>query len=167
MKKNFLKCFFKSINTKNDLDYDFYRSVEIFDNLSDKEIQNISSLFIKKYYKKNETIYKENHPQVVVYIVKTGKVSLQIDLPHINFKIFEIPAKIHFGEIGLFLDIPRINTAIALEDTELIAMKKSDIMLFIKANPGTGIKLLYNLGKCVASKYIDTSKLIRQNGIFE
>ena len=167
MADSFIKKLLKDRKKKNNLDLDFYQKVDLFKNLTNKEIMILSDLFIDKYYEKNEIIYRESHPQVVIYIVKSGKVTLQIDLPHLKFKIFEIYAGKHFGEIGMFLESSRIHTATAEEDTELIAIKKSDLKQFILDNPASGIKLLYNLGKFVAEKLIDTSKLIRQNGIFE
>ena len=147
------------------IDYDFYRKLSLFETLTDNEILQLNDLLISKTYKKDEVIYKENHPQAVIYIIKSGSVRLQIDLAHFEFKITIVQQYCHFGEIGLFLDTPRICTATAIEDTELIAIKKSDIKQFILTNPGTGIKLLYNFGKSVATLLLETSKSIRHHDL--
>ena len=163
MPVGFIKKLFTFKKDKEVIDYDFYRNVSLFENLTDKEISLIADLSITKLYKQDEMVFKENHPQVVIYIVKTGRVLLHIDLPHLEFKLAVITPSNHFGEIGLFHDVNRISTATAMEDTELIAIKKSDLKHFILQNPATGIKLLYNFGKSVVIRLVETSKLIRQN----
>ena len=167
MIKQLIKNLSKFFKKNEEIDFEFYQKIRIFENLTNKEILKLNDILIEKSYQKDEVIYKENHPQVVIYVVKKGRVNLIVDLPHLQFKVFEIGPKNHFGEIGLFIDTPRIHTAIALEYTELIAIKKSDLKQFILVNPGTGVKLLFNFGKYVALKMLETSKIIRQNGIFE
>ena len=159
----FFKKIFTFNKTREVIDYNFYRSVMLFENLTDKEISLIANLTITKVYKQDEMVYKENHPQVVIYIVKSGRVLLHIDLPHLEFKLAVVMPNSHFGEIGLFHDVNRISTATAMEDTELIAIKKSDLKQLILQNPATGIKLLYNFGRSVTMRLVETSKLIRQN----
>jgi CRP/FNR family transcriptional regulator len=159
----FLKKLFNFNKTDDTIDYEFFSEVSVTTGLSKKEIRLFNDILIPKVFKKNEIIFRENHPQVVIYIIKTGKVKLYIDLPYEEVHISTVGAKGHFGDIGLFHDSNRLNSAMTLEDTDLFAIKKNDLKQFIVNNPGTGIKLLFNFGKSVADDLIETSKLYRPN----
>ena len=158
-----LKNMFKYNKDTENIDFEFYQSIDILCNLTKSEIMKLNDLFIYKKYKRGETIFRENHPNPVFYIIKSGKVRLFINLPYEEVTVNDLGAKKHFGEIGIFLETNRITSAVTLEDSELIAVKKSDIKQFIKSNPGTGIKLLYNLGKTISNDLVQVLNNIKQH----
>ena len=164
MNFKFLKTMFKyNKDVYEDIDYDFYKSIDIFYNLSKKEIQKLNDLFVIKTYKKDELIFKEGHPSSVFYIIITGKVKVFMNTENKEIPFFTLYPKNHFGEMGIFLETDRLASAVALEDSQLIAIVKSDFRLFIKSQPGTGIKLLYNLGKTVANELKNVYGQIKEN----
>jgi CRP-like cAMP-binding protein len=163
MSLEFFKKLFSFNKTEDSIDYDFFKSVTLFSNLTNKEIRLLNDIFIPKLYKKNEVIFRENYPHVVTYIVKSGKIKQFLQLPYEEIHISSIEPRQHFGEIGLFVEADRHVSAIALEDSELIAIKKSDLKQFIMVHPATGIKLLYNFGKSVSLSLIETNKMLKQD----
>jgi CRP-like cAMP-binding protein len=99
---------------------------------------------------------------VVIYIIKSGLVKLYLNSSEDEMHITNLGAKQYFGETGLFIDACRFASAVALEETELIAVTKTDLKQFIKNHPATGIKLLFNFGKSVSTNLINMKKLIKQ-----
>ncbi|MCL2063834.1 MAG: cyclic nucleotide-binding domain-containing protein [Candidatus Cloacimonetes bacterium] len=162
--------FFKKIKTMfrynkelDVIDYNFYRSIDILQNLTNNELTKINDIFIHKSYKKGETIFKENHPNALMYIIKSGRVRLHVNLPYEEITISDLEAKKHFGEIGIFLESNRISSAYALDNAELIAINKTEFIQFVKNQPGTGIKLLYNLGKAISNDLLHVFSVIKQH----
>ena len=163
MNLKFLKSVFRYNKDLEIIDYDFYKGIEIFHNLTNNEILKINDMIIHKTYKKDEVIFHENHPHVVLYIIKSGMVKLFLKHHEEDITITDLGAKKHFGEIGLFIEMNRMSSAIATEDTVLLVIKKSDFRQFVKSYPATGIKLLVNLGKAISNDLVHSYSLIRKN----
>ena len=150
--------FFKKKGEKDEdsIDIDFFREVSLLKKLTAKEIRRFSNLFITKKFQQNEEIFREHYPHVVFYIIKSGKVKLYHDAVDSGTEtlIEVMGSKDIFGELGVFADINRVFSAAALENTELIAINKTDFINFAKNNPGTGIKLMWNLSQLTIKKLL-------------
>jgi CRP-like cAMP-binding protein len=135
----------------------------MFRKLNDTELIQLSDLFIDKHYHRDEIIFRENYPSVVIYIVFSGRIKLHTDSPNTDFEVFigEMGPQMVFGELGVFTEINRQVSAIALEDTHLLALNKTDFVHYIKSNPGTGIKLLWNLGKIITRDFKNEIEKLR------
>ena len=156
-----LKAMFRYNKEVEVIDFDFYKSIDILGNLSHNEIKRLDDYMIHKSYKKDEIIFRENHPTVVLYIIKSGRVKVFMNTSDGETIINILESKKHFGEMGIFIDANRLASAVAIEDTELIAIQKTDLKQFIKSNPGTGIKLLFNLGKTISSELYQAYSLMK------
>jgi len=161
MNLKFLKTLLKYNKEIEVIDFDFYKNIDILSNLNKSEIRRLNDIFIPKHYKKDEVIVRENNPFVVLYIVKHGKVKLCMSTSEGETVTNILEPKKHFGEMGIFIDANRLKSAIAIEDTELIAIKKTDFRQFIVNHPGTGIKLLFNLGKTISNELYQVYNMIK------
>jgi len=159
MLKAIFKKLFSKKKTKHQVDFTFLSDVLLFENLSEKELIRISDFFIYKYFTKNETIFKENYPHIVLYIVVVGKVKQYKGLEYL---VSELQPKDMFGGMALFIETNRLFSAVAIEDTTLIAMNKTDLMAFIKSNPATGIKLLWNMGKYLSTDLLSELEALKE-----
>jgi CRP-like cAMP-binding protein len=149
----YLKKIWQDRKNKNRVDLSFYHDIDLFQKLTDKELIRISDLFIYKNFKKDEIIFRESYPHVVLYIVRSGKVKLYQETDGVESIIDIKNPKEIFGEVGLFIDVDRLVSAVALEDSELIAINKTDFYTHVKNHHGTGIKLLWNVGRILTQKY--------------
>ena len=148
----------KKIFTKDKselIDLDFYKDIEIFKSLSTNELIVLSRYFITKQYKQEEMIFHEKHPHAVFFIVKSGKVREYKKFCSEEVTLRVLAPKNYFGEVGFFLELNRLTSAVALEDTELTIIKKTDFRQLVKLYPATGIKLLYNLGKSLSNDILE------------
>jgi len=120
-------------------------------------------MFIDKHYTKDEIIFRENYPSVVIYIVFKGSVKLYTDTSSSEYEVFigEMKPQMVFGELGIFSEINRQVSAVALEDTHLLAINKTDFINYVKSNPGTGIKLLWNLGRAITRDFKNEIEKLR------
>jgi len=146
---------------KEEAEFEFFSKVLLLRGLNEKEIMQMNDIFIHKNFNKNEMIYRENHPHVVIYIVKKGRVKQFLYVKNEERYVSFVNATEHFGEVGLFDDIHRLTSAIAMEDCDLIAIKKTDLRQFIMENPTIGIKILGNIGLSITKSLIESINLIK------
>lgn len=159
----FIKKIFND-SEKNESENQFIKRVKLFEGLKGKEFRHIAPLLIPKKFKKDEVIFRENYPHVVLYIVKTGQISIYLENNGVPTGLVILKEYEHFGEIGLFgKDVKRAASAKALVDTELYAIKKTDFKEFVKKYPATGVKILYNIGKSISDDLIRSNNEITKN----
>jgi len=96
---------------------------------------------ISKYvvgYEKGSDIFREGDQGNIMYGVLKGRV-----LVHSGDKVIgEIPAGKCFGAISFLLSIPRVATATALEDVELVTISNDNIDRMMNEYPEFVIEIL-------------------------
>ncbi|AAW40376.1 Crp/Fnr family transcriptional regulator [Dehalococcoides mccartyi] len=120
----------------------------LFDSLNPQEKTEISRLFRRPEYLKNEYLFSEGEPASAVFVVAKGRVKL--------FKTAENGREIIlayltqnqlFGEEILFNDAIRTITAVAMEDTRLCACYKSDFENLLSQNSQIAVKVIRTLSE--------------------
>ncbi|HPY97323.1 MAG TPA: cyclic nucleotide-binding domain-containing protein [Candidatus Cloacimonadota bacterium] len=133
-------------------------NIKLFKNLNKTELSCLSNYLIERKFSKGDIIYQENYPHVVIYFILEGNIELYFTKNGVNKTFENLTTNQHFGEIGLFDDNVRINSAKAITDCSLLAISKYDFVKFASKYPGSGIKLLYNLAEEVVRNYYDRLK---------
>jgi CRP-like cAMP-binding protein len=138
----------------------FLLSVDIFDNLSKLERKNLLKYIYLRNYKKDEIIFKQNYPDVVLYVVKSGSLKVYLEENSEVKEVNVLKTKEFVGEMGLFLDENRTASVSALEDSVLLAISKKDLSEFIAKFPRAGAKILYKLGKILCEHIINLNSIV-------
>ncbi len=155
------------------------KSVEIFKELSDDVLDNLSKILDERKVKKDTVIFEESSPADVFCIIAEGQVEVFKHLQDSGTKTLAVlSAGDYFGEMSLLEDKPRIASVKAVNDVVLLEIKKKKFLDLISGNLDTGMKLLsaimsttlarlsatnshltllYDIGKIIAS-----SKNLRQ-----
>jgi len=147
------------VDTEKELT-DFLSNVYLFKNLSNTDIRNLQNYIHKREYKQDEKIFKKGYPNIVMYIVKEGKLLRYLDYDKAKEEGVEIEAGHFFGVIGLFIDEKRTSTVIATKPSVLLAISKRDIKNFIAEYPKAGAKILYKIGKILSNDIVDANEQI-------
>jgi membrane protein len=117
--------------------------------------RNVPSSIIEKYvvrYGRGSVIFVEGDPCGGMFSVLSGRVGI-----HKNEKVIaEITEGKCFGEMSFLLAAPRVATAIALEDVELVTVNSENINNLMNEYPGFVIDMLRDL----AIRLRETNKLI-------
>jgi F420-non-reducing hydrogenase small subunit len=89
----------------------------------------------KAYYEANQTIFSQGEKGETLYIIAEG--SVEIFQESINGKcvLARLGARDIFGEIALLTDLPRTATALTLEPTSLISLKRSEFFSRVRSEP--------------------------------
>ena len=144
------------------------QGVDLFSQLSDEQLNVLSGLAITKRYSKDETILLEddssNHSffiiakgQVKVFI--TGIEGREAILALLNEGEF-------FGEMSLLDGDPRSASVKAVEDSELVMIRREDFLQELKILPELSMALLVEMSKRLrkANKQISSLALMTVYG---
>jgi CRP/FNR family cyclic AMP-dependent transcriptional regulator len=103
------------------------RTVPIFAELSDADIDSLAQLASQRRYAKDAPIFFEHDEGDSFFMILSGRIKVAIlgdDGREVILSVLG-PGDF-FGEMALLDDEPRSATAIAIEDCELLALQRSD-----------------------------------------
>jgi len=109
-----------------------------------------SSSFIdqsKLRFREGELVYKKGEMAQQMYVILAGKVRLYQGEEASGEWAEELAKGDFFGEGGLLEVVPRPHTAVALEDSELIAITRGTFLRMIRQNPEVSIKMMTRLAQ--------------------
>jgi CRP/FNR family cyclic AMP-dependent transcriptional regulator len=119
------------------------RSVPIFAELKDADIQRLAEVVGKRRYPKDTVVFFEKDEADTFFVIESGRIKVTIlgdDGREIILSILS-PGDF-FGEIALLDDDPRSATAIAIEDTELLCLARPDFQAVMETNPSITLALI-------------------------
>lgn len=122
------------------------REMSFFVDLSDDEIEVISKVISKKNYKTGETIFKDNEDGSSLYVIKRGEVKACKAAPDGELMTLTMMKDGDiFGEMSFLDERPRSATIIAISNTEVYCIDKSDFEKMVDTNPRMVYKILKNI----------------------
>ena len=113
----------------------------LFQLLDNDELQQLLSFFSEKRFGKGVIIFSENDKGDSMYIIKTGIVRItkkEKEIALLNPGDF-------FGEIALFEYVRRTATASAVEESELLEIKRASFNKLFQTKPVICAKILYQM----------------------
>jgi Cyclic nucleotide-binding domain len=111
------------------------KEVSLFKNLSLDELLAIEKALIPEQVLLNQTIYTEGSWGAYFYIIAEGIVELTKQVDGQTQEIKQVTPGKYFGEIALFDDAPRWDTAIAKSNCTLLKLEKKRFLSLISQRP--------------------------------
>src|SRR6266851_3641410 len=111
------------------------RTVPIFAELSDPDIASLSRLATRRRYPKDTVVFFENEAGDFFFTIVQGRIKVTIlgdDGREIILSILG-PGDF-FGEMALLDNEPRSATAIAVEESELLSLHRTDVQSVLSDN---------------------------------
>ena len=130
-------------------------SINIFSELSDKDIEALRKLFKPRNYLKNSMIILEEEYGDLVFLVQSGTIKIT----RVNDEGKEVilallgPGEI-FGELAILDGEARSANALAQENCELLAINKEDFLHILKNNFSVSYSLMCELAKRLREEQI-------------
>src|SRR3954462_519605 len=127
---------------------DFLATVPLFSGLQRDEIQRFAELTRERSYPKGSVILFQDDPGDSLFILRTGRVKVVLigeDGREVILGVLEPGA--HFGELALIDDQPRSAHVIAMEDAQLLILRREDFRRRVDANPSVAWALLCELSR--------------------
>src|SRR5262245_9423140 len=132
---------------------DVLAKVEIFRSLRREDLQEMARIAEKRTYKNGDTVVSMGDPGEEMFIVQAGA-----------FEVFQLNQKLglkrtlarlvpgqYFGEISLLSGAKRSASVLAEGDSEVLVLKKSDLMSLLDRCPAVAQGLLQGMARYVHS----------------
>ena len=122
------------------------RNVRLFESLDKDELNSLSELtFVRTFEKDNVIIWAEDEGDAL-FIIADGQVKVSIVSEDGREVILSLLSKnAVFGELSLLDGRPRSANVIAIEETQLVMLRRSDFLELIKKTPSIAVALLAEL----------------------
>jgi CRP/FNR family transcriptional regulator, cyclic AMP receptor protein len=127
---------------------DFLATVPILGGLSREELERFADLTREKDYPKGSVILFEDDPGDSLYLVREGRVKVVLvgeDGREVILGVLGVGE--HFGELSLIDDQPRSAHVIAMEDSQLLVLRREDFRKRVEASPAVAWALLTELSR--------------------
>ncbi len=130
-------------NTKNAL-----KKAPLLADLSDEEVDLLSKVAVLKKFEKNEIIIHRQDVGDTFFTLLDGAVKVVLDDDEgKEFIVGILRENDFFGELSLLDGGPRSASVIAIEPTEVVALRREDFLRQMEQQPQMAIKLLTELGR--------------------
>jgi CRP/FNR family cyclic AMP-dependent transcriptional regulator len=127
---------------------DFLASIPLFSGLQREELQRFADLTRERSYPKGSVILFQDDPGDSLFVLRAGRVKVVLigeDGREVILGVLEPGA--HFGELALIDDQPRSAHVIAMEDAQLLILRREDFRRRVEANPSVAWALLTELSR--------------------
>jgi CRP/FNR family transcriptional regulator, cyclic AMP receptor protein len=116
-------------------DLELLRTVPIFSELTEGDIQALSRLALRKRYPKDSVVFFENEEGDFFFMILDGRIKVTILGDDGREVILSMLGEgDFFGEMALLDQEPRSATAIAVEDSELLSLHRNDFQAALSDN---------------------------------
>lgn len=133
---------------------DVLKDVPIFEELSNREIQNIARIAYQRYYSAGEVIIHEGQNAAGMYIMVDGQAEVT--------KALEDGTILHlttlensglFGDVGLLDSSPRTATVRATRDSSIIGFFRPELLELMNSDPRLASKVIFKLGQILTARF--------------
>ena len=124
-------------------DQELLRTVPIFSELTDGDITSLSRLASRRRYPKDTVVFFENEEGDSFFMILEGRIKVTIlgdDGREVILSM--LGAGDFFGEMALLDNEPRSATAIAVEETELLSLHRTDFQTVLTDNRSITVALI-------------------------
>ncbi len=143
---------------------EFLALSEIFKDVPDQDLKEISSICKIEQYTKNQQVFVEDDHGDHLYILFSGSVKITIRATWRERKEEMIqmirPGEI-FGEFSFIDGGRRSASAIAMEDVTILCLSRADFDTLSQSIPASGLCIMHNFAWILTSKLRKTTMLWR------
>ncbi len=125
---------------------DFLRNVSLFESLDQQELEALSDVAFTRTFSKDNVIILAEEEGDTLFILKKGQVKVSIVSEEGREVILSLlgPGSV-FGELSLLDGKPRSANVVAIEETDLLMLRRADFLQLIYKTPQIATALLAEL----------------------
>lgn len=124
----------------------YFKSLDIFETLTENEIENLAFWSKERVYRKGSIIVSEGNKRNFIYIVRKGRVKLYKSYEG-RHAILEVKGDDSIlGLVILFSDLPNPTTIMTLEDCLIYLIRTPDLEELILSNSRFASSIIKTLG---------------------
>jgi CRP-like cAMP-binding protein len=126
----------------------FLRRVPLFSHLSETELSRLAEVSRERSYPKNSVILFEDDPGDALYMVVAGQVKVVLIGEDGREVILSVLREgDFFGEMALLDELPRSAHVIAMQDSNLLVLRREDFQRRLQETPTIAFGLMSELSR--------------------
>jgi len=152
------------------------QQADIFYGFTPAQLETVASICEERHFAAGQIIFKENSASDELYVIARGDVEILVD-PSLVSDRSDTPSRPttiatlrrgqSFGELALVDQGLRSASARAAEDdTRVLAIPRTKLMILCDTDPALGYRLMYNLAADLALKMRTTDLRIREDLLY-
>jgi diguanylate cyclase (GGDEF)-like protein len=136
--------------------------IGLFSLLSSRDLDELAFHVQRRSFNNGDVIFRKEDSGYTLYSIAAGAVKIAVPGAEGNEVILAIlRSGQFFGELSLFDDQPRSADAVAVEQTELLALSREDLLAVLDRRPGVGFQLL----KILAARIRATNETLQDSAM--
>lgn len=128
------------------------RKLDVFRDLTFKEALEVDELLHERTYEKGEIIFEEGDIGHGIFIVVSGKVTVDPSHESLKDAVLEFGPGEMLGELTLFEEAPRFATVVATERTVMVGLFRAEFSSLLTRNTRIGVKVLERLSRTMCQR---------------
>ena len=138
---------------------EFLSKIPIFEHLSPADHDMLVGLWHARELKVGETLFRVGDQGDAMYVIQSGVVDINVPIqgPKKQMTVSVLHEGEFFGELSIIDGLPRTATAVAVEKTHLLEMKRNEFIRFLLERPAVAISMVSVIGK----RLRDTNELVQ------
>jgi CRP/FNR family cyclic AMP-dependent transcriptional regulator len=129
-----------------DESYEFLRGVDLFSEVSDKDLRTIASSMRRRTFAAGEHVVSEGEGGVGFFFVASGSLAVTVD----GTRVATLEPGDHFGEVALLAGADRTATVTADSDVVCWGMPAWNFRPLVREQPTVTVKLLERMARQLA-----------------
>ncbi|HLF20242.1 MAG TPA: DUF1003 domain-containing protein [Bacteroidota bacterium] len=128
---------------------EFLSTIPIFEKLSPTDHDVLVTLWQKRLLTQGQVLFRKGETGNSMFVIERGviEITVPIELQKKETRISVLHEGEFLGELSLVDGLPRTATATAMEECELLEMKREDFMTFLMQRPAVAIAMVSEIGK--------------------
>lgn len=133
----------------------FLKTVKIFENLTEEELELLAPLFAVKNAKHKERVIKEGEVSDLFYVIRSGHFN--VTKGQRESLITVLGPKDYFGEASMYHDVKRTANVVANEDSQVLILPRDHFQQFLLSYPLAANRILFQMLKELFFRLAETS----------
>jgi HEAT repeat protein len=121
----------------------FLKEVPFFEGMTVDQLKVLANVCEEEFFEEDTRIYDKGDPGGVLYVVVNGRVGIEQEKRTGSFaRLADIEAHSYFGEMNLFDNSPRTTSAVAIQDTLVLRLRREPLIALSRQHPDLSLELI-------------------------
>ncbi|HOK40917.1 MAG TPA: cyclic nucleotide-binding domain-containing protein [bacterium] len=141
------------INKQNDTIVQCLNNVQLFENLSLYDLENLAEVITVKKFPENAIIFKQNDEADGLWIIEKGILKIYMEIEEgKEIELTQLVDYNYFGEMALIQNAKRSASVKTIIPSTLYFLSKENFEKLIRKNLKTANKILYNISRMLSKR---------------
>jgi CRP-like cAMP-binding protein len=135
-----------------------FKQLDLFQGFTDEHLNKVQEVARPVRFEAGDVIFQIGDASEAFFILKQGKVQVEIPLPEDENVISILNPVTIFGEVGLLEQKERSATVTAQEGSETLRIENEDFLVLLNDNPDMAARFYYALSRILYNRMAKTTE---------